>query len=147
MWQLKFANKKNKGSTEVYRVLTLRMTLPGVSFDLDLITRSPGPLPLTAAAITALRSLLLATPRVLCAASVNAALTVGFPAPGAERLLEKMVTCFFAATAITMTAILPLPGISSCAGFNLIQLAGIFYTFKDYVLICCVKGFLGRRNP
>jgi hypothetical protein len=69
-------------------------------------------------------------PLVLCAAWVNRALISGEPAPGALLLLRKMVTCFshfyykvkiLAAVAITITDILPVPGIINCAGFILIH--------------------------
>lgn len=63
--------------------------------------------------ITTLRSALDSIFRVLLAASVNAALVSGAPAPGANLLRLKMVTCFFAAVAMTITANFPVPGIIS----------------------------------
>jgi hypothetical protein len=93
--------------------------------------------------MTAFLSGLLRIPTVLCAASVKAALVVGCPAPGANRLREKTVTCFLAATAMTITANLPLPGMSSCIGLSLCHFAGIFnFTFLCFIRVGLLfKGF------
>ena len=123
------------------------MILPGWALLLDFLRMTPGPFPLTPLATIALRSVLLRIPTVLWAAAVNAALVSGAPAPGAKRLRLKMVTCFLAAVAITMTANLPLPGIRSCTGFSLIHFAGILYSslrmFKGASVIRkCRKPFM-----
>ena len=66
---------------------------------------------------------------------MKAALVSGAPAPGAIRLLEKTVTCFFAAVAMTMTANLPLPGICSWMGLMRCHDAGILSILR--LVITC----------
>ena len=91
--------------------------------------------------ISALRVALSKIPTVPCAAAVNAALMSGDPAPGALLSLRKMVTCFLAATAITMTAWVPVPGAINCTGFTLVHLAAIFHTLlvSLSVVMCMLK--------
>lgn len=120
-------NSEEKGGKN-YLVAISLMTLPGCALLLDRMRIFPGPLPSQAFPITPFLSALLSTPTVLCAAVVKAAFTSGSPAPGAVRFLEKMVTCFLAAVAMTMTANLPFPGICNAIGFILCHAAeGILF--------------------
>lgn len=77
---------------------------------------------------------------------MNAALVVGCPAPGANRLREKTVTCFLAATAMIITANLPFPGMSNCIGLRRCHFAGINFHLWLLLGFLVRKGFLRLDN-